>query len=94
MKLEAIPRPAYLDAASPKQALISYHSEQARHNRQQLTEQMIFEVNEEARFRNIIASPEDFWKKVETAKWDESPLAVWRDRMKFHERCVEFLTNG
>lgn len=94
MKMEPLPRPAYLDAASPKQALISFHSEQAQHNRQQLTEQMLFEIEQHNRAGNRV-DPARWWHDVvENAAWEDgSVIAIWRDRMRFHERCVEELVS-
>lgn len=94
MQMQSIPRPAHLDASSPKQALLSFHAEQAGHNRQQITEQMLFELEELRHSQAAMINPSDWWADMETLKWEDgSILAVFRDRMKFHEQCVEFLTH-
>ena len=93
--MEPLPRPPYLDQASPKAALISFHADQARLNRQHLTEQCLFDLEHLRQSNHPYINPEDWWAQMETRKWEDgSIVAVWRDRMRFHERCVEFLTNG
>lgn len=93
--MEPLPRPPYLDQASPKAALISFHADQARYNRQQITEQMLFDLEHLRNSDQPFLNPEEWMARMETLDWnDGSIVAVWRDRMRFHERCVEFLTNG
>lgn len=104
MKLEPIPRPKYLDMASAKSALISYHTEKAGNCRAILTDLMMAaidmahksgcETREEARECGFVTSPEEWWAQTESLGWDDSPTAVFRDMMRFHERCVEELVNG
>lgn len=103
--MKPIPRPAHLDIASPKSALLSYHSERASRLRAILTEFMMaaldeplrmgFETPEEARAAGYEVTPEEWWARIETLKWEDgSPTAVIRDEMRFHERCMEYLVNG
>lgn len=93
--MELIPRPAYLDAKSPKQGLLSYHMEQARLNREALTEQMLFDLEALRGSQGPMMQPSDWWANMLTLKWEDgSVCAVWRDRMVFHEHCVEYLLDA
>lgn len=95
MKMEPMPRPAYLDEHSPLAAMISYHSERARLAREQLTEQMMFDLETDFHQAGVRPDPEQWWSDLEELKWEDgSVCAVWRDTMRFHERCVERLTHG
>lgn len=103
--MKPMPRPAHLDIASPKSALLSYHSERAGSLRAILTEFMMtalnephrmgFETADEARAAGFVTAPEEWWAQTNALKWEDgSPTAVIRDEMRFHERCMEYLVNG
>lgn len=89
--IEPLIRPAYLDIADPRQALLTYHRQMAQDLRTTLMDQMAFEAQYDPEF---IA--DSWWEqRVENACWEDgSIVAVWRDRLRFHERCMKVLTNG
>lgn len=87
--LEPLPRPAYLDAADPKQGLITYHKEMVASLQETLREQMRFETTVYG------ISPYEWLDRLDTLKWEDGSIkAVWRDRLHFHQQALEFLTNG
>jgi len=92
--IDAIERPAHLDAATPLQGLLNYHALLAREYREHITESMHYEAG--LMHGGTPFDPQKWWKeRVENAKCEDgSMLALWRDQMRFHERCVEYLTNG
>lgn len=104
MKLAPMPRPAYLDVESPRSALIAYHTEKAGNCREALTGIMMvaidmafkagFDTPEQAREAGFTVTPEEWWARTEELAWDDSPTAVLRDMMRFHEQCVEALVNA
>lgn len=103
MKLAPMTRPTYLDLESPRAALIAYHTEKAGNVREALTGIMMcsidmafragFDTPEEARAAGFVVTPEEWWEQTEQLAWDDSPTAVLRDLMRFHERCIEELVN-
>lgn len=94
---EPLPRPAYLDAKSPRGAIIAYHAQQADHLRETLKGLRDTAI-EMARQSGMIVDQkwlDDYDARQAELKWDDASVgAVFRDRLKFHEQSLEFLTHG
>lgn len=95
--MQVEPKPAYLKANTPKQALLSFHSEQVEYLRESLREQRDFAARHHAMGGGKVDAAwfAEYDRTIAEAKWEDGSVsAVWRDRLAFHEAALEYLING
>ena len=89
--MEAPPRMPYLDVVAPKDALRAYHTERADHFHDLLVEHGTFLLDDAALRGHV--TPTMFTEMLAEARWEDgSVLAIWRDQLDFHVRCLEYLS--
>lgn len=89
------PKPEWLKASTPKQAMMSFHAAQAEECRTALREARDTAIDFECP-RGLTQVWMDAWnKRIDDARWEDgSLLAIYRDRLNFHEAALEYLIHG